>query len=50
MVASTKITAFCDTAPCSLSEVKDVSEVRTASIIRTMIALMIEANYTALYP
>jgi hypothetical protein len=37
--ASMKNTAFCDIAPCSL----DVSDMFTSSIIRALIALMMEA-------
>jgi hypothetical protein len=33
---SIKMTAFMDIAPCNLIEVADVSEVRTASIIRAV--------------
>jgi hypothetical protein len=38
-----KFRVFCDVASCSHVEVDDVSEVRTASITRAIIALMMEA-------
>jgi hypothetical protein len=41
-----KFRVFWDVAPCSHVEVADVSEVRTASIIR-MIALMMRAVFTS---
>jgi hypothetical protein len=36
------MTAFLDVAPCSLVELTDVSKVFTGSIIRALVALMME--------
>jgi hypothetical protein len=49
--ASIKMTVFLSVLQCSLIEIPDVSEVLSASIIRTIIALVTEAQievYSAL--